>query len=157
MGIYDAVQLVRADVTTIALGRSHSTASLILGGGTKGKRYAMPNARIMIHQLLGGISGQALDVEIQSNELMKNKENIVRIISEFTGRPEEQVETDIDRDRFMSPIEAVEYGIIDGVIDGDKILPLEPVPEKVTGIKFIQVHQDPKKFLTPEIPDDEIY
>lgn len=159
MAIFDVVRLVRADVSTIALGISASTASIILGGGTKGKRYAMPNTRIMIHQPLGGASGQAIDVEIQAREVMHNKKNVTTIISEFTGRSYEQVEKDIDRDRYMSPIEAVEYGIIDGVIDEDTIIPLEPVPEKVKSSTFdyLEISKDPKKFLTPDIPDDEIY
>ncbi|XP_042019599.1 ATP-dependent Clp protease proteolytic subunit 4, chloroplastic-like [Salvia splendens] len=159
MAIFDVVRLVRADVSTIALGISASTASIILGGGTKGKRFAMPNTRIMIHQPLGGASGQAIDVEIQAQEVMHNKKNVTTIISEFTGRSYEQVEKDIDRDRYMSPIEAVEYGIIDGVIDGDSIIPLEPVPDKVKSSTFdyLEISKDPKKFLTPDIPDDEIY
>ncbi|KAK4486299.1 hypothetical protein RD792_008970 [Penstemon davidsonii] len=159
MAIFDVVQLVRADVSTIALGISASTTSIILGGGTKGKRFAMPNTRIMIHQPLGGASGQAIDVEIQAREVMHNKDNITKIISSFTGRSFEQVEKDIDRDRYMSPMEAVEYGIIDGVIDGDSIIPLEPVPDRVKASNFdyVEISKDPKKFLTPEIPDDEIY
>lgn len=157
MAIYDVVQLVRADVSTVALGMSASTASLILGGGTKGKRFAMPNTRIMIHQPMGGASGQVLDVEIQAREIMHNKDNFTRIISGFTGRSFEQVQKDIDRDRYMSPIEAVEYGIIDGVIDRDSIIPLVPVPEKVKpGFDYLEVRKDPRKFLTPDVPDDEI-
>ncbi|OAY24287.1 ATP-dependent Clp protease proteolytic subunit 4, chloroplastic [Manihot esculenta] len=158
MAIYDVVQLVRADVSTVALGISASTASIILGGGTKGKRFAMPNARIMIHQPLGGASGQAIDVEIQAREIMHNKNNVIRIISGFTGRTTEQVQKDIDRDRYMSPIEAVEYGIIDGVIDRDSIIPLAPVPERVKPtLNYEEMRKDPMKFLTPDIPDDEIY
>lgn len=159
MAIFDVVRLVRADVSTIALGISASTASIILGGGTKGKRFAMPNTRIMIHQPLGGASGQAIDVEIQAREVMHNKKNVTRIISDCTGRSFEQVEKDIDRDRYMAPIEAVEYGIIDGVIDGDSIIPLMPVPDKVKASTFnyLEISKDPKKFLTPDIPDDEIY
>ncbi|KAE8727451.1 ATP-dependent Clp protease proteolytic subunit 2 [Hibiscus syriacus] len=158
MAIYDVVQLVRADVSTVAIGIAASTASIILGGGTKGKRLAMPNTRIMIHQPLGGASGQAIDVEIQAREIMHNKSNVTRIISSFTGRPFEQVEKDIDRDRYMSPMEAVEYGIIDGVIDRDMIIPLEPVPERVKPrLNYEEISKDPKKFLTPDIPDDEIY
>ncbi|KAG9453003.1 hypothetical protein H6P81_005907 [Aristolochia fimbriata] len=130
MAIHDVVQLVRADVSTVALGIAASTSSIILGSGTKGKRLAMPNTRIMVHQPMGGASGQALDVEIQAKEVMHNKQNVIRIISSFTGRSLEQVEKDIDRDRYLSPIEAVEYGIIDGVIDRDSIIPLMPVPEK---------------------------
>ncbi|RDX94535.1 ATP-dependent Clp protease proteolytic subunit 4, chloroplastic, partial [Mucuna pruriens] len=158
MAIYDAVQLVRADVSTVALGIAASTASVILGGGTKGKRFAMPNTRIMIHQPLGGASGQAIDVEIQAKEVMHNKNNITRIISSFTGRSFEQVQKDIDRDKYMSPIEAVEYGIIDGVIDRDNIIPLMPVPERVKStLNYEEISKDPRKFLTPDIPDDEIY
>ncbi|KAG8486474.1 hypothetical protein CXB51_019788 [Gossypium anomalum] len=158
MAIYDVVQLVRADVSTLGIGIAASTASIILGGGTKGKRFAMPNTRIMIHQPLGGASGQAIDVEIQAREIMHNKNNVTRIISASTGRPFEQVLKDIDRDRYMSPIEAVEYGIIDGVIDRDSIIPLEPVPERVkASLNYEEISKDPRKFLTPDIPDDEIY
>ncbi|KAF3450215.1 hypothetical protein FNV43_RR06295 [Rhamnella rubrinervis] len=158
MAIYDVVQLVRADVSTVALGISASTASIILGGGAKGKRLAMPNTRIMMHQPLGGASGQAIDVEIQAREIMHNKNNVTRIIAGFTGRPFEQVQKDIDRDRYMSPMEAVEYGIIDGVIDRDSIIPLAPVPEKVKGrLNYEEISKDPRKFLTPDVPDDEIY
>lgn len=158
MAIYDVVQLVRADVSTVALGIAASTASVILGGGTKGKRYAMPNTRIMIHQPLGGASGQAIDVEIQAREIMHNKNNVTRIIANCTGRTFEQVQKDIDRDRYMSPIEGVEYGIIDGVIDRDSIIPLVPVPERVKPrLTYDDISKDPRKFLTPEVPDDEIY
>ncbi|KAA3469560.1 ATP-dependent Clp protease proteolytic subunit 3, chloroplastic [Gossypium australe] len=158
MAIYDVVQLVRANVSTVGIGIAASTASIILGGGTKGKRFAMPNTRIMIHQPLGGASGQAIDVEIQAREIMHNKNNVTRIISASTGRPFEQVLKDIDRDRYMSPIEAVEYGIIDGVIDRYSIIPLEPVPERVkASLNYEEISKDPRKFLTPDIPDDEIY
>eukprot|EP00262_Sarcandra_glabra_P010203 TRINITY_DN2516_c0_g1_i1.p1 TRINITY_DN2516_c0_g1~~TRINITY_DN2516_c0_g1_i1.p1 ORF type:complete len:221 (-),score=43.85 TRINITY_DN2516_c0_g1_i1:321-983(-) len=158
MAIYDVVQLVRADISTVALGIAASTSSIILGGGTKGKRLAMPNTRIMLHQPLGGASGQAIDVEIQAREIMHNKNNITRIIAGFTGRTFEQVQKDIDRDRYMSPIEAVEYGIIDGVIDKDAIIPLLPVPERVKPkLNYEEISKDPRKFLMPDIPDDEIY
>ncbi|XP_074574482.1 ATP-dependent Clp protease proteolytic subunit 4, chloroplastic [Curcuma longa] len=158
MAIYDVVQLVRADVSTVALGISASTASIILGGGTKGKRFAMPNTRIMIHQPLGGASGKAIEVEVQAKEIMHSKDNVIKIISGFTGRTIEQVKKDIDRDRYMSPIEGVEYGIIDGIIDRDSIIPLAPVPEKVKSrFDYEEMYKDPEKFLTPEIPDDEIY
>ncbi|GAB4857931.1 ATP-dependent Clp protease proteolytic subunit 4 [Ancistrocladus abbreviatus] len=126
--------------------------------GKKGKRLAMPNTRIMLHQPLGGASGQAIDVEIQAREITHNKNNVTRLISEFTGRSFEQVEKDIDRDRYMSPIEAVEYGLIDGVIDRDSIISLAPVPERVKStLNYEEISKDPRKFLTPDIPDDEIY
>ncbi|ONK71578.1 uncharacterized protein A4U43_C04F10140 [Asparagus officinalis] len=158
MAIYDVVQLIRADVSTVGMGITASTSSIILGGGTKGKRFAMPNTRIMLHQPLGGASGQAIDVEIQAKEILHNKNNVIRIVAGFTGRSLGQVEKDIDRDRYMSPIEAVEYGIIDGVIDRDAIIPLMPVPERVKPkLNDEEISKDPKKFLTPEIPDDEIY
>nr|XP_043629207.1 ATP-dependent Clp protease proteolytic subunit 4, chloroplastic-like [Erigeron canadensis] len=157
MAIYDVLKLVRADVSTIGLGISASTASIILAGGTKGKRLAMPNTRIMIHQPLGGASGQAIDVEIQAREMMHNKENVTRILAECTGRSFEQVQKDIDRDRYMSPIEAVEYGIIDGVIDDDSIIPLMPVPDRVKPtLSYDSIAENPGKFLNPDIPDDEI-
>ncbi|KAF0934280.1 hypothetical protein E2562_024470 [Oryza meyeriana var. granulata] len=158
MAIYDVMQLMRADVSTVGLGIAGSTASIILGGGTKGKRFAMPNTRIMIHQPVGGASGQALDVEVQAKEILTNKRNVIRLISGFTGRTPEQVEKDIDRDRYMGPLEAVDYGLIDGVIDGDSIIPLEPVPERVKPKQnYEELYKDPQKFLTPDVPDDEIY
>ncbi|KAG5592405.1 hypothetical protein H5410_042919 [Solanum commersonii] len=137
MAIFDVVQLVRADVSTVALGISASTASIILAGGA---------------------SGQAIDVEIQAREIMHNKDNVIKIFSNCTGRSYEQVQKDIDRDRYMSPIEAVEFGLIDGVIDRDSIIPLMPVPERVKPtLKNQEMIQDPLKFLNPDIPDDEIY
>lgn len=91
MGIFDAIQLCRADVSTICFGLAASTATIVLAGGSKGKRFAMPNSRIMMHQPMGGASGQAIDVEIQAKEIMYHKTNITRILSEITGRPFEQV------------------------------------------------------------------
>ena len=132
MAIFDVVQLVQADVSTVALGISASTATLILGGGAKGKRFAMPNARIMFHQPYGGISGSSYGVEVQVEEVMLHRDNAIRIISGFTGQSFEQVEKDIDKDRYLSPVEALEYGLIDGIIDREGIIPLEPVPERVT-------------------------
>lgn len=158
MAIYDAIQLCRADVSTIAFGLAASTASIVLAGGSKGKRLAMPNTRIMMHQPLGGASGQAIDVEIQAKEAMYHRNNVTRIISEVTGRPFKQVEKDIDRDRYMSPMEAVEYGILDGVIDKDMIIPLSPLPEKVLGrTDYKDAQHNPRKFLTPVVPNDEIH
>ncbi|CAM6083361.1 unnamed protein product [Calypogeia fissa] len=156
MGIYDSIQLCRANVSTVAFGLAASTAAIVLAGGSKGKRFAMPNARIMMHQPLGGASGQAIDVEIQAREVMYHKNNITRIISEITGRPFEQVSKDMDRDRYMSPVEAIEYGLIDSVIDEDSIIALAPNVERVKP-RSVNIIDDPVKFLNPEIPDDEIY
>jgi ATP-dependent Clp protease protease subunit len=91
MGIFDAIQMCRADVSTICFGFAASTAAVVLAAGTRGKRLAMPNSRIMMHQPLGGASGQAIDVEIQAKEVMYHKSNITRILSEITGRSYEQV------------------------------------------------------------------
>lgn len=158
MAIFDVVRLVRADVSTVALGTTASTASIILGGGAKGKRLAMPNARIMFHQPLGGASGAASDVMVQLTEVMEHKDNIIRIISEFTGQSPEQVEKDMDKDHYMSPIEALEYGLIDGIIDRDSIIPLTPLPKRVKSrFNFEEVVKDPRKFLSSDIPDDQIY
>ncbi|KAL3685719.1 hypothetical protein R1sor_003741 [Riccia sorocarpa] len=158
MAVYDSIQLCRADVSTIVFGLAASTAAIVVAGGSKGKRFAMPNARIMMHQPLGGASGQAIDVEIQAKEIMYHKDNVTRIIAEITGRSTEQVAKDIDRDRYMSPVEAMEYGLLDGVIDQDTIIPLAPNVERVKSRSVnIAALEDPKKFLNPEIPDDEIY
>eukprot|EP00250_Pteridium_aquilinum_P005747 c15798_g1_i1 orf=153-1073(+) len=158
MGVFDAIQLCRAPVSTIAFGFAASTAAILLAAGSKGKRLAMPNARIMLHQPMGGASGQAIDVEIQAKEIMHHKTNITRILSQITGRTYEQVEEDIDRDRYLSPLEAVEYGILDGVIDEDAIIPLVPASGKVTRrSEYKDAESDPRKFLIPVIPDDEIY
>ena len=158
MGVFDAIQLCRAPVSTIAFGFAASTAAILLAAGTKGKRFAMPNSRILLHQPMGGASGQVMDVEIQAKEIMYHKKNMTRILSEISGRSYEQVEDDIDRDRYLSPLEAVEYGIIDSVIDKDAIIPIFPATEKVKmRSEYREAEQDPLKFLIPVIPDDEIY
>lgn len=119
MGIYDGMMLCKADVSTYCFGLAASMGAFLLGAGTKGKRYSMPNSRIMIHQPLGGASGPAADIEIQAREIMFHKANINRIMADYTGKPIEQIEDDTDRDRYMSPLEAKEYGIIDQIIGGD--------------------------------------
>eukprot|EP00850_Spirogloea_muscicola_P022316 SM000287S10638 [mRNA] locus=s287:16595:18027:- [translate_table: standard] len=108
---------------------------------------------------LGGASGQAIDVEIQAKEIMYHRSNVIRILSEVTGRPAAQVEKDIDRDRYMSPMEAVEYGLIDNVIDESTMIPVVPIPPGRIKPKsdLLEAEKDPRKFLTPIIPDEEIY
>lgn len=120
MGIYDAMQMCRADVSTYCFGLAASMGAFLLGAGAKGKRYSMPNARIMIHQPLGGASGQAVDIEIQAREIMFHKANLNRIMAEYTLQPIEKIEEDTDRDRYMSPLEALEYNIIDSIIGGEQ-------------------------------------
>jgi ATP-dependent Clp protease protease subunit len=120
MGIYDAMMLCRADVQTYCFGLAASMGAFLLGAGKKGKRHSMPNSRIMIHQPLGGASGQAVDIEIQAKEIMYHKANLNRIMAEYTSQPLSKIEEDTDRDRYMSPIEAKEYGIIDHIIGGEE-------------------------------------
>eukprot|EP00879_Flechtneria_rotunda_P001985 GHRR01002160.1.p1 GENE.GHRR01002160.1~~GHRR01002160.1.p1 ORF type:complete len:370 (+),score=138.47 GHRR01002160.1:161-1270(+) len=120
MGIYDAMMLCRADVQTYCFGLAASMGAFLLGAGKKGKRYSMPNSRIMIHQPLGGASGQAVDIEIQAKEIMYHKANLNRITADYTGQPLAKIEEDTDRDRYMSPLEAKEYGIIDHIIGGEE-------------------------------------
>ena len=116
MAIYDTMQYIRPSVSTICVGLAASMGAFLLAAGEKGKRYALPNAEIMIHQPLGGASGQAEDVKIRAEWLLKTREKVDRILSENTGKPVKTISKDTDRDNFMSAEEAVEYGIIDKVI-----------------------------------------
>lgn len=116
MAIYDTMQYVKAPVSTICLGQSASLAAVILAAGRKGKRYALPHSRILIHQPWGGAQGQATDIEIQARELIRIKRMINEILSYHTGQPVERIQKDTERDYFMSPEEAKEYGIIDEII-----------------------------------------
>jgi len=114
--IYDAMQFVRPDIQTTCVGIAVSMAALILAGGAKGKRLALPNAKILIHQVSGGFEGQATDIEIQAREVIKVKRRLEEIIAEHTGQPLERVAKDMERDYFMTPEQAREYGMIDRVI-----------------------------------------
>ena len=116
MAIYDTMQYIKPDVATICIGQAASMGSLLLTAGAKGKRFALPNARIMIHQPLGGARGQSTDVQIQAKELLRTRHMLNEILAERTGKSMEQVENDTERDNFMSASEAVEYGLIDKVI-----------------------------------------
>jgi len=120
MGIYDAMMMCRADVQTYCFGLAASMGAFLLGAGTKGKRYSMPNSRIMIHQPLGGASGAAVDIEIQAKEIMYHKANLNKIMADYTSQPIETIEEDTDRDRYMSPLEAKNYGLIDHIVGGDE-------------------------------------
>lgn len=117
MAIYDTMRYVKPDICTICMGLGASMGSLLLSSGTKGKRYALPNAEIMIHQPLGGAQGQATDVKIHTEWLLKTRDKLNRILSENTGQPLETIERDTERDNFMSAQEALEYGLIDRVVE----------------------------------------
>ena len=116
LAIYDTMQQVAPDVVTICYGLAASMGAFLLSGGTKGKRLALPNARIMIHQPLGGAQGQAVDIEIQAREILFLKDTLNGLMAEHTGQPLDKITEDTDRDYFLSPSEAVEYGLIDRVV-----------------------------------------
>jgi len=116
LAIYDTMQFVQCDVNTYCVGQAASMGSLLLAAGTKGKRYALPNARIMIHQPWGGVQGQASDISIQAKEILRLRDRLNDIMAKHTGQPLATIEKDTDRDFFMSPEEAVKYGLIDEVV-----------------------------------------
>jgi ATP-dependent Clp protease protease subunit len=114
--VYDTIQYVKCDVVTICIGQAASMAAVLLAAGTPGKRSALPNARILIHQVFGGSQGQATDVKIQTEELLRMRDQIDRILARHTGKTVKKISKDTDRDYFMSAKEAVEYGLIDRII-----------------------------------------
>lgn len=116
MGIYDTMQYIKSDVSTICVGMAASMGAFLLAAGQKGKRFALPNSTIMIHQPLGGMQGQASDMKIHAEYILKVKEKLNKILSERTGKSFEQIEKDTDRDNFLTATEAKEYGLIDGVM-----------------------------------------
>ena len=117
MAIYDAMQYVRPDVATVCLGMGMSAAAMVLCAGAKGKRYALPNAKVMIHQGSGGFRGTPADIQIAAREILDMTKQMAEIISRHSGQDVDQVLRDIDRDRFMTPEEAVEYGLIDAIME----------------------------------------
>ena len=120
MAIYDTMQYIKPDVSTICIGMAASMGAFLLSSGAKGKRYALPYAEIMIHQPLGGVNGQAEDIKIHAEWILKTREKLNRILSENTGKPYETLEKDTDRDNFMSADEACTYGLIDKVIKSNE-------------------------------------
>ena len=116
MAIFDTMQYIKPDVSTVCVGMAASMGAFLLAAGAKGKRYALPNAEIMIHQPLGGMQGQAEDMRIQAERILRMREKLNTILSERTGQPLEKIAKDTDRDYFLEPDEAVEYGLIDAVI-----------------------------------------
>lgn len=117
MAIYDTMQYINPDVSTICIGMAASMGAFLLAAGAKGKRYALPNSEIMIHQPLGGTRGQATDIEIHAKRILKMKDKLNQILSERTNQPLEKIKMDTERDNFMEAIEAKEYGLIDEVIE----------------------------------------
>lgn len=117
MAIYDTMHHIKADVSTICVGMAASMGAFLLAGGAKGKRYALPNSEVMIHQPLGGAQGQATDIAIQAERILKMKADLNRILSENTGQPLERIQQDTERDNFMTSAEAVAYGLIDAVVE----------------------------------------
>ncbi len=116
LAIYDTMQYVKPDIATYCMGQATSMGALLLAAGTKGKRYALPNSRVMIHQPIGGFHGQATDVEIQAKEMLRMKDTLNNILARHTGQPVDKIHIDTERDYFMSGAEAKEYGIVDEVI-----------------------------------------
>jgi ATP-dependent Clp protease, protease subunit len=116
LAIYDTMQYIKPDVSTLCMGQAASMAAVLLAAGVKGKRYALPHVRIMLHQPMGGFQGQATDVEIQAREILRLREELNRILTEHTGRAIEQIQQDTDRDFYMSGHQAKEYGMVDEVI-----------------------------------------
>eukprot|EP00850_Spirogloea_muscicola_P001812 SM000007S20772 [mRNA] locus=s7:168054:170332:+ [translate_table: standard] len=135
MAIFDTMRHIRPDVSTVCVGLAASMGAFLLSGGTKGKRYSLPNSRIMIHQPLGGAQGQQTDIEIQANEILHHKANLNGYLAYHTGQPLEKILQDTDRDFFMSAKEAQEYGLIDSVISNPlkalRPLPSPPAPAPV--------------------------
>jgi ATP-dependent Clp protease protease subunit len=117
VAIYDTMQFIKPNVSTMCIGQACSMGSFLLMAGAKGKRFALPNSRIMIHQPSGGAQGQATDIEIQAREILYIRERLNKLYVQHTGQPLEKIEADMERDRFMSPVDAKAYGLIDEVLD----------------------------------------
>lgn len=117
LAVYDTMQQVQCDVSTICMGMAASMGAVLLTGGTAKKRYALPNAEIMIHQVLGGVEGQATDIKIRAERILKTKDQLNRLLSKHTGKPVKQVESDTERDNFMDPKSAKAYGLIDHILE----------------------------------------
>lgn len=123
LSIYDTMQFVKSDVSTICLGQAASMAAVLLAGGAQGKRYSLPHSRMMIHQPLGGFQGQASDFEIHAKEILAVRERLNQILSHHTGQPLDKVAADTDRDRFMASDEAKEYGLVDVILESRGDIP----------------------------------
>jgi ATP-dependent Clp protease protease subunit len=128
LAIYDTMQFIKPDVSTICIGQAASMGAVLLAGGVKGKRFALPHSRIMIHQPLGGFQGQAVDIEIHTREILETRDRLNKILAKHTGQSVEKIKTDTDRDNFMDGTDAISYGLIDQVLE--KRLEAVPVVSK---------------------------
>ena len=127
LAIYDTMQFIKPDVSTICIGQAASMGAILLTGGTKGKRYALPHSRIMIHQPLGGFQGQAADMEIHAKEMLETRDRLNKILAHHTGQSVDKVKKDTDRDNFMDGADAIAYGLIDGMLEKRMVTPPAPV------------------------------
>jgi ATP-dependent Clp protease protease subunit len=134
MAMYDTMQFIRQDVSTICVGMAMSMAAVLLAAGAPGKRFALPNAKVMIHQGAAGFQGSPTDIEIQAREVLAMRRRLAEIIASHTGRPFEQVEHDIDRDRFMTSEDARDYRIVDQVLTTRKLRALQPAGSPVEDV-----------------------
>lgn len=116
LAIYDTIQYVKPDVATMCIGQAASMGAVLLAAGAKGKRYCLPNSRVMIHQVLGGVEGQATDIEIHAREILRIREDINKILAKHTNQPIDKIRVDTERDFFLKPEDALEYGLIDAII-----------------------------------------
>jgi ATP-dependent Clp protease, protease subunit len=130
LAIYDTMQFVKPNIVTICIGMAASMAQVLLCGGTAGKRFSLPNSKILMHQPLGGTQGQATDIEIYTKEMIRTRDTLYDIISKHTGKSVQQIKTDADRDNYMSPIEALDYGIIDKIME--RAADIKPTDEQKT-------------------------
>ncbi len=119
LAIYDTMQFLNCDVATYCIGQASSGAAIVLAAGAKGKRYMLPNAKVMLHQPYGGITGQAEDIRIQAEEVLRDKNRLISILAKATGQPYEKIERETERDRFLTADEAIEYGIVDEILNHD--------------------------------------
>jgi ATP-dependent Clp protease protease subunit len=127
LAIYDTMQFIKSDVSTICIGQAASMGAILLTGGTKGKRYALPHSRIMIHQPLGGFQGQAADMEIHAKEMLETRDRLNKILALHTGQTVEKIKIDTDRDNFMDGADAIAYGLIDGMLEKRLVAPPAPL------------------------------
>lgn len=127
LAIYDTMQFIKPDVSTICIGQAASMGAILLTGGSKGKRYALPHSRIMIHQPLGGFQGQAADMEIHAKEMLETRDRLNKILAHHSGQSVDKVKKDTDRDNFMDGADAIAYGLIDGMLEKRMVTPPAPV------------------------------